>query len=1085
MAQTTTELILKTIVQGTEAAVSKVKGLTSSINSSSEKAKESSIALAKWGAIAAGAVAAGAVLATKSFISFEDQLANVRKTTGASSDEIKKVGDNLLKYSNTTRSSIDELLTIGTIGGSLGIATRDIESFTKAVDKINIALADEFGGSVEAVTKSVSGLRLIFKDMQSDDIAADLLKIGNALNVAGNVGAATADVVSDFASRIGGVAAPLGFTTGQVLGLSAAMQELQIEPERGSGAFTQIVQKMGQDIKGFAAIAGLSVAQFKKLYNEDINGAFLAVAQGISSAGTSNTKYIETLNKVGLDGIRTSEVIGKLGNNIKLVRERQGQLTAATKETSSVLSEYDVKNNTAAASVAKLKNSVNTLAVNFVGTFAGGLQKAIDGLTEMVQKVPELVDSFKELYESSVLVRSGVILLAGAVLGAFIPALLSLATAAGTALVALAPFMLTGALIAGMVAGILWLYNNWDKVVNGIGKLIIWMTETVSGAFTAIDDTIKSSLEWIKNFVSTKLESIRAFFRNIWEAIKAIPSNVLEAMKKSVKDKLDAVANIFGNSLLSMRQALDDKVVAIKDFFVNLPDRISTWIAQTPGMLYNSGKKMIMEFVNGMTVSFPELNKTANDAAQKLADHLEMHSPAKKGPLSTIDKWMPNGVKTLVDTLKVAGRQLTGPAAFIANSVSSAFNSMDLSPAKRSIQSVGSSMVVASTALARTSDTMFNQIELKLQGFANRVGLLPQELQGPFEQATEQFQSFTDGYREGLKKMEEDFDSSATTISGKIAGINDDLTSLNDNFNANSNDSKKSLAEQFVGQEKKISEIKKTIEAKQKELADNSAALVKAGLEQQDADQTQAIIARGASLDEELFMLQRSLQLEKNALRDARDYEVQISSEISAAKRRDRQSDFTNFIQDWEAKQEKEQAEYNKKKQMLEVEVSDLAVQRDQLLDIYKQSQEAIISTYDHAKDVFLSNLNEQALGTQYYTKLMGAYFDNVSEKIRAIGELPFLKGGNALSGDSIGRELEGILNNRKLNSMLGLDAVGTGVSSSPIASSTPIIASRNVNQQGPAQTINVVIDTFLGQDSFARKALDGFVGKLKQAIKL
>ncbi len=1085
MAQTTTELILKTIVQGTEAAVSKVKGLTSSIASSSEKAKESSQFLAKWGAIAAGAVAAGAVLATKSFISFEDQLANVRKTTGASTDEIKKIGDGLLTYSQTTRSSIDELLTIGTIGGSLGIATKDIESFTKAVDKINIALSDEFGGSVEAVTKSVSGLRLIFKDMQSDNIADDLLKIGNALNVAGNVGAATADVVSDFAGRIGGVAAPLGFTTGQVLGLSAAMQELQIEPERGSGAFTQIVQKMGQDIKGFAAIAGLSVAQFKKLYNEDINGAFLAVAQGISQAGTSNTKYIETLNKVGLDGIRTSEVIGKLGNNIKLVRERQGQLSAATKETSSVLSEYDVKNNTAAASVSKLRNSVNTLAVNFVGTFAEGLQKVIDGLTELVQKVPEIVSSFKEWYDSSLLVRTGVVLIAGAILGAFIPALLSLAAAAGTALIALWPFMVTGAVIAGMVAGIIWLYNNWDKVVNAIGDLIVWLHDTSQKFFGAIADWIKTKMDAIKNYISNKLEAIRTFFKNVWEDIKAIPGNALEATKKFIKEKLDAISKFFSDSMTNITKGLESGVGSIKDFFINLPDRISGWIAQTPGVLYNSGKKMIQEFVDGITVWNPELNKAASGAAQTIADHLEMHSPAKKGPLSTIDKWMPNGVKTLVDTLTIAGKKLIAPAIGIANSVSGAFNGMNLEPAKRSIQSVGSSMVTASTNLSRSADILFGQIETKLSSFTTRVNSLPQELQGPFKQAVEQFQGFTDSYSDGLQKMEEDFDSSATTIGEKIAKINEDLSSLNDNFNSNNADSKKSLAEQFVGQEKKVEEIKKSIEAKQKELADNSTALLKAGLDDQSADQTQAIIDKGKALDEELAVLQRSLQLEKNALREARDYQVQISDEIRAAKRRDRQSDFTNFVQDWAAKQEKEQAEYLKKKSLLELEVTDLAVQREHMLEVYKQSQEAIIATYDHAKEVFLSNLNEQAMGTQYYTDLMGSYFDNVGEKISAVGKLPFLKGGNALSGDSIGDELEGILNNRKLNSMLGIDAVGTGVNSAPIASSTPIIASRAVNQSKPTQTINVVIDTFLGQDSFARKALDGFVGTLKKAISL
>ncbi len=1085
MAQTTTELILKTIVQGTEAAVSKVKGLTSSISASSEKAKESSQFLAKWGAIAAGAVAAGAVLATKSFISFEDQLANVRKTTGASTDEIKKIGDGLLTYSQTTRSSIDELLTIGTIGGSLGIATKDIESFTKAVDKINIALSDEFGGSVEAVTKSVSGLRLIFKDMQSDNIADDLLKIGNALNVAGNVGAATADVVSDFAGRIGGVAAPLGFTTGQVLGLSAAMQELQIEPERGSGAFTQIVQKMGQDIKGFAAIAGMSVASFKKLYNEDINGAFLAVAQGIKTAGSSNTKYIETLNKVGLDGIRTAEVIGKLGGNIELVKTRQKQLADATKSTSSVMSEYDVKNNTAAASVAKLRNSVNTLAINFVGTFADGLKGAVDGLTQLVQKVPELIATFKGWYDNSVLVRAGIVLVSGAILGAFIPAIKALAIAAGQGLVVLAPYMITGALIAGMVAGIIWLYNNWDKVVKAIGDVIIWLHDTTQKFFGAIADWIKTKMSEIKSEITTKLEAIKTFFKNAWETIKAIPGNALEAVKKFVKEKLDAIAKFFGDAMVNIRKALDDGVGSVKDFFINLPTRIGEWIAQTPGILYNSGKKMIMEFVDGFTVWNPELNKAAHDTAQVIADHLEMHSPAKKGPLSTIDKWMPNGVKTLVDTLATAGKKLIAPAIGIANSISGAFNGMNLEPAKRTIQSVSDGMVTASKNLSSSADITFNEIATSLDRFTNRVNSLPEELQGPFKQAVEQFQGFTNSYTDGLKKMEEDFDSSADTIGEKIAKINEDIASLNDNFNSNNADSKKSLAEQFVGQEKKVEEIKKSIEAKQKELADNSTALLKSGLDEQSADQKQAIVDKGDALTEELAVLQRSLQLEKNALRDARDYAVQISDEISTAKRRDRQSDFTNFVQDWAAKQEKEQAEYTKKKSMLEIEVTDLAVQREQMLEVYKQSQEAIIATYDHAKEVFLSNLNEQAVGTQYYTDLMGSYFDNVGEKISAVGKLPFLNGSKSQNIESIGNELEYILNNTKLNSFSGINAVSTGMSSGPIASSTPIIASRAVNSSKPTQTINVVIDTFLGQDSFARKALDGFVGTLKKAISL
>ena len=65
-------------------------------------------------------------------------------------------------------------------------------------------------------------------DIKTDDVGTDIMHISNALNELGAAGFATSPVVADFASRIGGVGITLGLTSGQVLGLSATLQELNV-----------------------------------------------------------------------------------------------------------------------------------------------------------------------------------------------------------------------------------------------------------------------------------------------------------------------------------------------------------------------------------------------------------------------------------------------------------------------------------------------------------------------------------------------------------------------------------------------------------------------------------------------------------------------------------------------------------------------------------------------------------------------------------------------------------------------------------------------------------------------------------------
>lgn len=308
-----------------------------------------------------------------------DSLADIRKTTGLSEQAANELNEQLQKID--TRTSTEELRNMAVVAGQLGIANEkvaaaetlrragDVEGFNKgiaaaqeelrgfieAVDRSNVALGDEFSGGAEEITTVLGKLRNILGDIKSDQVDQDLLHIGNALNVLGASGQATAPVVAEFANRIGAVAIPLGLTSGEVLGLSATLQELGVKTEAGGSAISRILQKMTVDTKDFAGVAGMDVKEFEKLVNEDLFGAFMKVVEGTQMGGDSATKFSAILDDLGVDGVRTAQVMAALRNNTELLTEKVQLAGSAVKETSSIQAEFDIKNENLAARIDKLK----------------------------------------------------------------------------------------------------------------------------------------------------------------------------------------------------------------------------------------------------------------------------------------------------------------------------------------------------------------------------------------------------------------------------------------------------------------------------------------------------------------------------------------------------------------------------------------------------------------------------------------------------------------------------------------------------------------------------------------------------------
>jgi len=317
-----------------------------------------------------------------------DSFAQIRRTTGLSQQAVEDLNKSLSQID--TRTAKKELRDIAIVLGQIG-EPANVESI-KAIDKIVVALGDEFKGGADEITSALSILRNNFTAFKTGDYAGDIEHIGNALSVLGKTGIATAPVVTDFATRMSGVLGTFKVTAGQTLGLSAAMQEMGISVERGATAVTKLVQKMAQNPEVFAKVAGAKtqkeIADFVELLNTDAVAALLKVAEGSKKAGNSNVEFAEILKELESTGAGVSEIMAKFAANGALVKEKVDLATESIAKSDTIQNSFAISNENVAAKVAKLQKQFAALWES--ETVTNFLKSAIDGAFSFIEALKSL-----------------------------------------------------------------------------------------------------------------------------------------------------------------------------------------------------------------------------------------------------------------------------------------------------------------------------------------------------------------------------------------------------------------------------------------------------------------------------------------------------------------------------------------------------------------------------------------------------------------------------------------------------------------------------------------------------------------------
>lgn len=316
-----------------------------------------------WQATIVGAAAAvtGLVMAgrsaVKAYADMDAEMANVRKYTGMTAEQVADLNEEFKKMN--TRTAREDLNKLAEEAGRLGKSSKeDVLGFVRAADQINVAL-DELG---EGATLTLSKLTNIFGDEERLGTEKALLAVGSVINELSQNCTASAPYLANFAQRMAGVGAQARMTIPEIMGLAAVLDSQGQKVEMSSTAVSKVIMDMFKQQDKIVQATGLNAKKFKETVTRDTNEGLLMLLEQLNSLGNIDV-LAPVFKEMGEDGARAAQVISALAGNIEMIRWEQQEANKAFNEATSVGKEYDVQNNTVQAGLDKAAKRVKELAI--------------------------------------------------------------------------------------------------------------------------------------------------------------------------------------------------------------------------------------------------------------------------------------------------------------------------------------------------------------------------------------------------------------------------------------------------------------------------------------------------------------------------------------------------------------------------------------------------------------------------------------------------------------------------------------------------------------------------------------------------
>ena len=316
-------------------------------------------------------------------VELSDSLADIRKVSGLSAKEVNELSDKI--HALDTRTASEELHQLAYNAGRLGIQGVDgILQFVKAGNQINVALGEDLGQDALVQLMKMNEVMGTIKEL---GIEKSLLATGSAINTLSASSTASGEQIADFASRLSGIAAQANITTDELLGLGSASSALNMQTEVAATAFNKFINEIVAHTSVVAKAAGIEKEALDELLKSGKTmEAVVVVLEALNGKG--GLRGLDPIMKdLGSDGARLNQVLAAFSKNTDVLRRHLNISTDAFREATSVTQEYNIKNENAAAILARIKNALVEFTVN--SAFTAWLEDVLRKVYELPKAIEE------------------------------------------------------------------------------------------------------------------------------------------------------------------------------------------------------------------------------------------------------------------------------------------------------------------------------------------------------------------------------------------------------------------------------------------------------------------------------------------------------------------------------------------------------------------------------------------------------------------------------------------------------------------------------------------------------------------------
>lgn len=512
------------------------------------------------------ALAAIGAFSVKAAADFEESFAGVRKTVNATEAEFKMLEEAFRGMAKELPVSVNEINRVAEAAGQLGIKTANLQGFTKVM----IDLGNTTNLTSDQAATALARLANITQMPQEnfDRLGSTIVALGN------NLATTEAEIV-DMALRIAGAGNIVGLTEAEIVSLSASLSSVGIQAEAGGTAISQAMIKMAtavgagsKELDVFARVAGMTTQEFSKAFQEDAIQAIQAFILGLGDMREQGEDVFGTLDQLGLDGIRLTDVMLRLSGAGDLLSDSLAIGNRAWRDNSALVEEAEKRYGTFWSQLKITWNIINDIFI----TIGQELIPVLKALNEMLQDAATSTGNLNG----------------------------SMSTWTQT----IAPAFIT---VIGLIGDAIF---GWQVLVKSLQLVFSIMAQKVGEAFDFILDKATSTIATLLK-VFNRLQSSMNLIPGFGETNVAPVANFLRELNETVDRGNQAVADTVAQN----QRELDDLVNKGK-----FSDRLlEKWEAATRGVekenkeLVEDVKKTVEE-VNAQLakVSATEVTNTIN-----------------------------------------------------------------------------------------------------------------------------------------------------------------------------------------------------------------------------------------------------------------------------------------------------------------------------------------------------------------------------------------------------------------------------------------------------------------------------------------